>query len=448
MVIAYIGLGSNLGDRERNLRTALDHLLETAGIEVVELSAFRETVPVGGPSQPPYLNAAAKIRTELSAEDLLSVMQEGERIAGRRPTGVRWGPREVDLDLILYGDEVIDTERLVVPHPRFRDRAFVLEPLADLAPNVEDPVSGRTVHELLLELMRRRSGKRNARLIESVDELRDYVDMTVRNRFTIGLVPTMGCFHEGHLSLMRAARKTCDKVVVSLFVNPTQFGPGEDLQRYPLQQEKDLRLATQVGVDVVFAPEVSEIYRDGHRTWVSVEGLDSVFCGASRPEHFRGVTTIVAKLFNLMKPHVAFFGQKDYQQSVVIRQMVEDLDMGVRLAVLPTVREPDGLALSSRNLYLDAEERPQAAVLNRVLNLAAERFAAGEREVETLIAAMREILETVPAFVPEYLAIVDPRTLEPVRIVEDAGAAVLLAGQLGKTRLIDNILLGVAQCDE
>jgi len=448
MVTAYIGLGSNLGDRERNLKNALNHLAEVGGIEIVELSNFRETVPVGGPSQPPFLNAVAEVRTELSADELLTVMQEAERIAGRRRTGVRWGPREADLDLILYGEDIIDTERLVVPHPRFRDRAFVLEPLADLAPDLEDPVSGRRIHELLLELIRRRSGKHNARLIETVEELRDYVDMTVRNRFTVGLIPTMGCLHEGHLSLMRAARKTCDKVVISLFVNPTQFGPGEDLERYPMQQDKDIRLATEVGVDVVFAPETGSMYAADHRTWVSVEGIDSIYCGACRPNHFRGVTTVVTKLFNLIRPHVAFFGQKDYQQSVVIRKMVDDLDMGVRVAVLPTVREPDGLALSSRNLYLDTGEREQAPVLHGALAIAEKRFDAGERSSAALIDAMGEVLSQAPDFEPEYVVIVHPKTLDPVATISGDGAVVLLAGRLGKTRLIDNTLLGVAQCED
>ncbi len=448
MVTAYIGLGSNLGDRERNLKCALDHLAQAGGIEIVTVSSFRETVPVGGPSQPPYLNAAAELRTELSAEELLTVMQDAERIAGRRPTGVRWGPREADLDLILYGDATIDTERLVVPHPRFRDRAFVLEPLADLAPELEDPVSGRTIHELLLELMRRRSGKRNARLIETVPELREYVDMTVRNRFTVGLIPTMGCLHEGHLSLIRAARKTCDKVLVSLFVNPTQFGPGEDLERYPMQQEKDLRMATEVGVDVVFAPPAGEMYAEDHCTFVTVMGLDSLHCGAARPTHFRGVTTILTKLFNLTRPRVAFFGQKDYQQTVLIRKMVDDLDQGVRIAVLPTVREADGLALSSRNLYLDAGERDQAPVLYRALTIAEERFEAGERSCAMLIDAMGEVLSKAPDFEPEYLVIVHPDTLAPMTTVAEEGAAVLLAGRLGKTRLIDNTLLGVTQCED
>jgi pantoate--beta-alanine ligase len=442
MVIAYIGLGSNLGDREANLKSALDHLAGVAGIEVVEVSTLRETVPVGGPSQPPYLNGVAEIKTELLPEALLDALQEAERIAGRRPTGVRWGPREADLDLLFYGNEVIETGRLTVPHPLFRDRSFVLEPLADLAPDLEDPISGRTVHELLLGLMRRRSGKRSTRLIETKADFRDYLSMAERNRFTVGLVPTMGCFHEGHLSLMRAARASCDKVVVTLFVNPTQFGPGEDLDRYPRQLEKDLRLATGEGVDVVFAPEPAEVYSPDHRTSIEVVGFDSIYCGASRPDHFRAVATVVAKLLNLARPAVAFFGQKDYQQSVVIRRMVRDLDFEAEVAVLPTVREEDGLALSSRNQYLNTSEREQAPVLYKALTAAREAFLAGEREGETLLATIRDVLESATEFVPEYAVVVHPETLEPVRVVGEDGAAVLLAGNFGATRLIDNILLG------
>jgi len=429
MVIAYIGLGSNLGDREEHLRRALDHLRSVGAVEVLEVSPLAETDPMGGPSQPRYLNAVARVRTELAPADFLAVLKEAEVVSGRKPRGVRWGPREADLDLVLYGDHVIETEELTVPHPRFRERGFVLDPLFLLAPDMRDPVTGRTIRELRDDLERSGSGRRIARLMRTIPELREYVAMADRNRFTIGLVPTMGAFHEGHLSLMRAARDSCDKVIVSLFVNPAQFGEGEDLDRYPQRLDADLELASEVGVDVVFRPTEEDMYPAGFRTKVRVEGLSEILCGASRPTHFSGVTTVVAKLFNLVRPQVAFFGLKDFQQGVVIRRMVKDLDLDVEVRLLPTVREEDGLALSSRNRYLDEADRAQATALHR-----------GQRNAETLVAKIRDALEAESSLEPEYVAVVDPETLEPVREIGQP-VAILVAARVGETRLIDNLLL-------
>jgi pantoate--beta-alanine ligase len=243
---------------------------------------------------------------------------------------------------------------------------------------------------------------------------------------------------------MRAARKGCDKVVVSLFVNPTQFGPGEDLEQYPRQLEDDLRMAAEVGVDVVFAPGAGEMYAPDHRTWVDVEGLDRVLCGASRAGHFRGVATVVAKLFHLVRPDVAFFGRKDYQQSVVIRRMVFDLDFGVEVRVLPTVREPDGVAMSSRNVYLTPANREKATALIQALRAGQEAFAAGETGGGEILAAIRNVLESTEGLAPEYVAVVNPDSLEPARTV-DAQSVALVAARLGETRLIDNVVLGVPE---
>jgi pantoate--beta-alanine ligase len=276
-------------------------------------------------------------------------------------------------------------------------------------------------------------------------DLRAVVAGARREGRTVGLVPTMGYLHEGHLSLIRAARAECDLVVMSLFVNPTQFGAGEDLDRYPRDEESDLRLAGEAGADVVFAPTVEEVYPDGLNdiaTYVEVTGpLANVLDGdpASRgSEHFRGVTTVVAKLFNLVGPDVAYFGQKDAQQAVVIRRMVRDLDFPVRIEVLPTVREPDGLAMSSRNAYLSVEDRERATALHRAL-AAAEHGAKQGSLAEGLAAARHELAAV--GIEPEYLEARDAETLEPVQALEDRPVLVLVAAPVGAARLIDNVLI-------
>ncbi len=440
MAIAYIGIGANLGDREANLRTALDHLRETGAAEVLAVSRLVEADAVGGPSQPRYLNGAAKIRTDLEPHDLLRALKEAERRAGRKPSGVRWGPREADLDLLLYGSVVVRSPDLVVPHPLLRERHFVLAPLAEIAPDVRDPVTGKTMRELLFELSRRVRGRRMARLSETIAELREYVAMAKRNRFSLGLVPTMGALHEGHLSLVRAARAECDKVVVSVFVNPIQFGRGEDLARYPRSLEQDLALSSDAGADLVFAPSVAEMYRGGTRTFVDVEGVTKGLCGASRPGHFRGVATVVAKLMNLAEPDVAYFGQKDWQQTVVIRRMVADLDFPLAVRVLPTVREPDGLALSSRNAYLDAVGRRRATCLSAGLFAAKEAYEAGERNAQALASLVRSRMLAAEV-TPEYVEVRDAEDLDPVDRISTP-AVIAVAARVGETRLIDNVLLG------
>ncbi|HET8564843.1 MAG TPA: pantoate--beta-alanine ligase [Solirubrobacterales bacterium] len=276
-------------------------------------------------------------------------------------------------------------------------------------------------------------------------ELRSALAAARRGGQTIGLVPTMGYLHEGHLSLIRAARAECDLVVVSLFVNPTQFGEGEDLDRYPRDEERDLHLAGEVGADLVFAPAVDEVYPDGPKgiaTYVEVTGrLTNVLDGEPErrgPRHFRGVTTVVAKLFNLVGPDVAYFGQKDAQQAAVIRRMVRDLDFPVRIAVLPTVREPDGLAMSSRNAYLDSEDRERATALHRALDVAERGARQGGLGIG-LEAARREL--AAAGIEPEYLEARDAETLEPVHALEDRPVLVLVAAQVGPARLIDNVLI-------
>jgi pantoate--beta-alanine ligase len=282
----------------------------------------------------------------------------------------------------------------------------------------------------------------SARALRSRQELRSALAPARRDGLTIGLVPTMGCLHDGHLSLLRAARAECDVVVMSLFVNPAQFGPGEDLERYPRDEEHDLSLASDAGVDFVYAPPVEEVYPEGFATAIEVGGgLAEVLDGdpARRgSEHFRGVATVVAKLFNSVGPDVAYFGQKDAQQAVVIRRMARDLDFPVRIAVMPTVREADGLAMSSRNAYLDAGARERAVALSRGLS-AAERTAREESLAAGLAAARRELAAV--GIEPEYLEARDAEDLRPVAALNGRPVLVAVAARVGGARLIDNVLI-------
>jgi pantoate--beta-alanine ligase len=260
----------------------------------------------------------------------------------------------------------------------------------------------------------------------------------------IGLVPTMGAFHAGHHALMHAALETCDEVVVSLFVNPAQFEEASDLAAYPRTLERDAAEAAELGVDVLFAPSAEEVYPSGFATSVRVEGLSEVLEGAERgPGHFAGVCTVVAKLLNVVAPDVAFFGQKDAQQVAVVRRMVADLDLPVALEVVPTVREPDGLAMSSRNVRLDARERERAVALSRALAAVRDAVAAGERDPQAATAAGRAVM-AAHGVQPEYLSVVDPETLAPVEILTGR-VLVVVAARVGPARLIDNLPLDTEQ---
>lgn len=263
---------------------------------------------------------------------------------------------------------------------------------------------------------------------------------------SFGLVPTMGALHEGHLSLVRRAARECDRVGVSIFVNPAQFAPGEDLDRYPRNLERDLRLLEPLGVDLVWAPAPEAVYPPGFQTWVTVEKVSKGLEGAVRPSHFRGVATVVAKLFNLFRPDRAYFGQKDAQQAVVIRRMTADMNFPVRIVVCPTVREPDGLAMSSRNAYLDREERRAAPVLYRALCAARARWQSGERDAEALRAAMKAVVQEEPLAHLDYVSAADPETLEELDHVT-AGALLSLAVRFRHARLIDNLLLPPEETD-
>lgn len=270
-------------------------------------------------------------------------------------------------------------------------------------------------------------------------EVRDAVRAWRKEGLTVGLVPTMGYLHEGHLSLMRLAKQNADRVVVSDFVNPTQFGPNEDFAAYPRDEAGDLARCREVGVDGVFLPSASEMYRADATVHVVEDRMSKVLCGVTRPIHFGGVLTVVLKLFQIVTPDVAVFGQKDAQQLAIIRRMVRDLDVPVRVVGAPIVREPSGLAMSSRNTYLSGDERRRALALRRSLDAAEAAWAAGETAVEPLRAAMRGILEEAGAAV-DYIEMVDTDSLEPVAALR-AGTLVAIAAKIGTTRLIDNTVL-------
>jgi len=278
------------------------------------------------------------------------------------------------------------------------------------------------------------------KIFATITETRAECRRARANGKRLGLVPTMGALHEGHLSLVRGAKAQCDTVVVSLFVNPTQFGPTEDLAKYPRPFERDRELLEKEGVAILFAPPVDEMYPKGEVTRVVVEGLSEKLDGRSRPGHFRGVTTVVSKLFHIIEPDIAFFGQKDAAQSAIIRRLVRDLNFPVEIVICPIVREPDGLAMSSSNVYLSIEDRPSALVLHRSLGVVEEKFRAGEKDAARLIAIARQVFAQKPQVRLDYFEIVDPDTLDPVERIQQP-ALVAVAAYVGSTRLIDNLIL-------
>ena len=278
------------------------------------------------------------------------------------------------------------------------------------------------------------------KICKTIDEMRLAGREARRAGKRLGFIPTMGALHEGHLSLVRAAKSACDVVAVSIFVNPLQFGPTEDLAKYPRTFERDTGLLEKEAVDILFAPTAAEMYPKEAVTYVTVEGLSEKLCGRSRPGHFRGVTTVVAKLFHIVEPDKAFFGQKDAAQFAIIRRMVQDLNLPIQIVVCPIVREPDGLAMSSRNAYLKPLERKSALVLYRSLMEIKNRFDHGERTAANLIAAGKQLLSKEAGVRPDYLEIVDPSTLEPMTSLTKP-ALIAAAAVVGTTRLIDNIVL-------
>ena len=278
------------------------------------------------------------------------------------------------------------------------------------------------------------------RLIRSIDEVRHFSRQLRAHNASLGLVPTMGALHEGHLSLVRKAKNDGGAVVVSIFVNPTQFGPREDLSRYPRNLDRDLDLLAPMDVDAVFVPEAAAIYPPGFDTFVEPGAVAQPLEGASRPGHFRGVSTVVLKLFNIVEPTFAYFGQKDFQQAIVVRRLIEDFNLAVRLVLCPIVREPDGLALSSRNAYLKPIERAVALTLNRSLRRAGEVFCSGEASAQAIAGEMRAVLQAEPRVQVDYSVVVAPNTFAPPSRVTP-GCVALVAARVGSTRLLDNLIL-------
>ncbi|MGB5217255.1 MAG: pantoate--beta-alanine ligase [Smithella sp.] len=281
------------------------------------------------------------------------------------------------------------------------------------------------------------------KVIKSARKMQSFSESLREKGESIAFVPTMGYFHEGHLQLMREAKKLADNVVTSIYVNPTQFGPKEDFSKYPRDFDRDLQMAESAGVDVIFYPTNKEMYPAAYQTYVDVEKVTQNLCGASRPGHFRGVTTICCKLFNIIKPHVAIFGKKDFQQFITIKRMVDDLNMDLQITGFPTVREADGLAMSSRNKYLQKNERPSALTLFKALKLAEKLYAGGERNASVIINAAEKLIAKSSHTLIDYIKICDAGTLKDIDTIKRQ-AFMALAVKVGKTRLIDNHVFGEA----
>ncbi|MBL9079019.1 MAG: pantoate--beta-alanine ligase [Planctomycetes bacterium] len=427
--IAYLGLGSNEGDRAAHLGRAVERLGAVPGIGAVRASSWHENAYVGdGPPLAPFLNGAVELRTVLSPAALLGVAKALEAEAGRRLPAPHHRPRPLDIDLLLHGDTIVDTRDLVVPHPRWHEREFVRRPLRELG----------------LDLDALPRWQRPA-VLHTPAEFAARCSTWLGGGCTVGLVPTMGALHDGHASLMRRARAECDRTAVTIFVNPLQFGPGEDFAAYPRTFDADLRLCAAQQVDVVFAPEPAAMYDPDFCSHVAVGAAATTMEGALRPGHFGGVATVVARLLALARPTHAYFGEKDAQQLAVVRRMVQDLGFPTAIVPCPIVREPDGLARSSRNVYLGAEDRRACTILYRALASARHAFARGERDRDALLARARAVLATEPRAALDYLelrrdgdlAALPPGPVDGGRLL----VAARFAGGVRPVRLLDNLSL-------
>lgn len=279
------------------------------------------------------------------------------------------------------------------------------------------------------------------KILNEIDKMKTYAKIIKKQNKLVGFIPTMGYFHQGHLDLMSTARKQCDTLIVSVFVNPIQFGPKEDYEKYPRDIKKDEELAKSCGVDVLFAPKKEDMYPKGFSTFVNVERLTETLCGKSRPGHFKGVTTVVMKLFDIIKPDITYFGQKDAQQAFVVKKMIEDLNMDITMKILPTTREASGLPMSSRNVYLKKAEKAEAGVLYQSIKLAEELVSSGEKDSKKIIKKMRDLIESqAPGAKIDYVSIVETETLKEIPNIKNE-VLIALAVFIGKTRLIDNIIL-------
>ncbi len=421
MATCYLGLGSNVGNKKKNILLAVKYLQKSKGIKVEKVSRLYESSPCGCPAgSPDFLNGAAKIRTSLAPLALLKELKNIERCLGRKKAK-RFFPRPIDIDILFYANKKVNLPNLKIPHPRLKMRDFVLTPLKEISPGIIKKIASEV------------------KTIKDIPSMRAFL-AHARKNMSIGFVPTMGYLHDGHISLIRQAKKENDVCVVSVFVNPLQFGPKEDFKKYPRDLERDSIKAQSAGCDVIFVPEERQMYPDSYCTYVNVDKLTGTLCGASRPGHFKGVATVVCKLFNIIQPDVAYFGQKDYQQALVIKAMAKDLNMPLKISIMPTVREADGLAMSSRNSYLNLSERAEAAVLYQSLQQARKNIFSGEKSSKAIIGDIRKAILKKKSAKIDYIAVADADTLESRDSVHGK-ALIALAAWFGKTRLIDNILL-------
>lgn len=429
METVYVALGSNVGDREGHLVRALDGLRATPGVAVERVSSWIETDFVGeGPAQDRFLNGVVELHTTLDPHAVLAVLRALEKEAGRAFPHPVNHPRELDLDVIFFGDRRIDTRELKVPHPRWHEREFVTAPLRELGVDL----ATRPRHQ-------------GTPVLESVAMLTERTNEWLGGGCVVGLVPTMGSLHEGHASLMRAARQECDRVLATVFVNPLQFGPGEDFDAYPRDLDADLQVCREAGVDALFAPPVGQMYDEQFCSHVGVGDEALGMEGGVRDGHFGGVATVVARLFALARPHRAYFGQKDAQQVAVVRRMCKDLGFPLQVVACPIVREPDGLALSSRNVYLGEQDRQAATVLYRAMRSAREQFERGQRDRDALVERVRTILATEPRCAVDYVELRREHDLRELPPGPVDGGRLLVAGRFvdgeRPVRLLDNLSL-------
>ncbi|HMS17974.1 MAG TPA: pantoate--beta-alanine ligase, partial [Planctomycetota bacterium] len=456
-----LGMGSNLGCRLSSIARALRLLATDPACRVVAVSPIYSTAPVGGPPQGDFLNGCVLLEVDLTPPELLPRLKAIERSVGR-VKGERFGPRVIDLDILLYGDACFDDDAVRVPHPRFTERAFALVPAADLVPHWLVPGSNDSVgaHAARVSVLGARAPEPVAEVfapwhhpqavstrdpllvVKRKAILRELMEHRRLAGESIGFVPTMGALHVGHASLVQASVAQNDTTVASIFVNPTQFGQNEDLSTYPRTPTEDCDLLWQSGCDVLWMPDVAEMYPAGFRTRIAMDGLPEVLCGRSRPTHFAGVLQVVLKLLHQVGPSHAYFGRKDYQQALVIRQMVKDLDVPVVVVTCPIVREEDGLALSSRNRYLTGEERRVAPLIRRALLVMNAAFRSGVLDVSVLLKAGQAVLSESSLLRLDYLEVRHPETLELRSADVSYGDLIAIAAFLGRARLIDNLLLG------
>lgn len=430
---AYVALGSNIAPRGSFINSAIKKIGQQKSITLKKSSSIYDTYPVGGPPKARFFNSVIEIETSLKPYELLSELLRIEESLGRIRIGKN-SPRTIDLDILLYDNLILKSDNLIIPHPRMHKRDFVVFGMNEIAPRLIHPVFKKSINDIYNE--------RQMKIIRDPKEMYNYITSLKHKGRRIGFVPTMGYLHQGHLSLIKKARRENDIVVISIFVNPAQFGPHEDYKRYPRDIQRDKVLAKKEGVDVIFYPSIKGIYAFNHSTYVNVEKISENLCGRFRQGHFRGVATVVAKLFNIIAADNAYFGQKDTQQAFIIKRMVRDLNFPINIKILPIVREKDGLAMSSRNTYLSKIQRQEATVLFKSFLSAKDLIKKGERRAGVIVKHMKDLIKSGSSARVEYISIVDTEDLKDMKVLRGK-VLIVLAVYFGKTRLIDNIIITV-----